>query len=74
MAVVHFTHLIPTWINIDMRARPTPLPATRTTSTAARFRLKYWPSIRVAGSRVRPTPMPANINGHACHYRDARLV
>ena len=39
------THLIPTWINIDMSARPTPLPATNTTSTAARFRLKYCSSV-----------------------------
>ena len=51
-----------TWMNTDMTASPTPLPETMMTSTRSLLRLKYWPIMRVAGSLVRPTPMPREID------------
>lgn len=42
----------------DMTAMPSPLPATMKISTSSRRRLKYWATIRVEQSRVKPTPTP----------------
>ena len=41
-----------------MVAIPRPLPETRMISMSSRLRLKYWPTINVAGSRVMATPIP----------------
>ena len=41
-----------------MSVTPSPELATSMTSTTSRRRLKYWPTMRVAASRARPTPTP----------------
>ena len=43
-----------------MSVTPSPELATSMTSTTSRRRLKYWPTMRVAASRARPTPTPDN--------------
>ena len=45
-----------------MTANPIPDDPTRAISTASRRRLKYWPTINVAVSRVSPTPIPYHIS------------
>ena len=45
-----------------MTAMPAPVAATPKISTVSRRRLKYWPNIKVAVSRVMPTPKPEFIN------------
>jgi hypothetical protein len=42
----------------DIRQRPSPLLDTNTISTTSLRRLKYWPTIRVAGYLVIATPNP----------------
>lgn len=41
-----------------IRASPIPQEPTRAISTASLRRLKYWPTIKVAVSLIRPTPIP----------------
>ena len=52
------TYLIAILIKTDIVAIPRPLPETRMISTNSLLRLKYWPIINVAGSRVIATPIP----------------
>ena len=52
------TDLTMTLTKTDMAAIPRPLPETRMISTSSRFRLKYCPTISVAGSLVMATPTP----------------
>ena len=52
------TYLIAILIKTDIVAIPRPLPETRIISTNSLLRLKYWPIINVAGSRVIATPIP----------------
>ena len=51
-------HPIASLMNTDMIVMPKPLPATKIISTSSRFRLKYCPTIRAAGSLAIPTPTP----------------
>ena len=51
-------YLIAVLMKTDMVAMPSPDPETRNISTNSLFLLKYWPTIRVAGSRVIATPTP----------------
>ncbi len=51
-------YLTTTLMNTDMAAMPSPLPDTRMISMNSLFLLKYWPTIKVAGSRVIATPTP----------------
>ena len=45
-------------MNVDMSAMPKPEAATTKISTNSRRRLKYWATIKVEVSRVKPTPIP----------------
>ena len=44
----------------DTAANPIPVAAVRAISMMSLFLLKYWPTIRVAGSLVIATPKPVN--------------
>ena len=45
-------------MNVDMSAMPKPEAATTKISTNSLRRLKYWATIKVEVSRVKPTPIP----------------
>ncbi len=51
-------HLRAVLMNESMTETPSPELATSRISTASRLRLKYWPTMRLAASRARPTPNP----------------
>ena len=52
------THLMAVLMKTDIAAMPKPDPETKRISTSSLFRLKYWPTMSVAGSRVIATPTP----------------
>lgn len=54
----NYAYLIAVLMKTDIVAMPSPLPDTKKISTNSLFLLKYWPTIRVAGSRVMATPTP----------------
>ena len=58
LVTVKFTYLMAVLMKTDMVAIPRPEPETRKISTNSLFLLKYWPTIKVAGSRVMATPTP----------------
>ena len=64
------TYLIAILIKTDIVAIPRPLPETRIISTNSLLRLKYWPIINVAGSRVIATPIPRLKNISLQHLFD----
>lgn len=52
------TAIVDLMTKVDMRLTPQPEAATTKISMNSRRRLKYWATIRVDVSLVRPTPMP----------------
>ena len=51
-------YLVALYRKVDIMEMPKPEAATRNISTISRFLLKYWATISVEVSRVRPTPRP----------------
>ena len=55
---IQYTHPTENKINAATEANPNPVAEVSTISMSSRFLLKYWPTIKVAGSLVIATPIP----------------
>ena len=53
-----YTYPTESKMNAATEASPSPVAEVSTISMISRFLLKYWPTIKVAGSLVIATPMP----------------